>query len=147
MAELTCIYLRNSLSPASQLGNLIHQTMNASYAPAIVASNDDSDEQVENAENSEITSKTTARPLPSHLFHFMGIHFLLAFCEVVLVVPLIKLFEQSLCIFYYSTHDPPGMIDVGGAIPESFCKIVEIQSNLATIRGWKSLLDIVPGAT
>ncbi|KAH6706205.1 hypothetical protein BKA61DRAFT_455952, partial [Leptodontidium sp. MPI-SDFR-AT-0119] len=73
----------------------------------------------------------------------MGIHFCLAFCEIVLAVPLIKLFEQSLCFSYYSVHDP-SIIENGGSIPEALCKVVEIQQDLATIRGWKSLLDIVP---
>src|SRR4051794_33061629 len=89
-------------------------------------------------------SNAVAKPLPVHLFYFMGIHFLLAFCEIVLVVPLIRLFEQSLCLSYYRVHDP-GMVGIGRSIPEALCKVVEIQQDLATIRGWKSLLDIIPG--
>jgi hypothetical protein len=95
-------------------------------------------------ENAKSDMKASAKPLPAHLFYFMGIHFLLAFCEIVLAVPLIKLFEQSLCFSSYSDHDP-SVIKVRGSIPEALCKTVEIQQDLATIRGWKSLLDIVPG--
>lgn len=84
------------------------------------------------------------KPLPAHLFYFMGIRFCLAFCEIVLAVPLIKLFEQSLFFSYYSVHDP-SIIENGGSIPEALCKVVEIQQDLATIRGWKSLLNVVPG--
>jgi hypothetical protein len=78
------------------------------------------------------------------LLYFMTIHFLLAFCELILVAPLIKLFEQSLCITYYDIHDP-SVIDTGSGIPEFLCKIQEIQVPLATIRGWKSLFDTIPG--
>jgi hypothetical protein len=67
----------------------------------------------------------------------MSIHFLLAFCEMILVAPLIRLFEQSLCLSHY---DFPS-----AGIPESMCKGPEIQHPLATIRGWKSMFDTIPG--
>lgn len=85
-------------------------------------------------------------PLSHLILYFMAIHFLLAYCELILIAPLIKLFEQSLCITYYDVHDP-GLISPNGGIPESLCKIQEIQSPLATIRGWKSMLDTIPGFT
>jgi hypothetical protein len=75
----------------------------------------------------------------------MTIHFLLAYCELILVAPLIKLFEQSLCTVYYDTHNPSALGP--GGIPESLCKIQEIQAPLATIRGWKSMLDTIPGSS
>ncbi|KAG0652603.1 Aspercryptin biosynthesis cluster C [Hyphodiscus hymeniophilus] len=68
--------------------------------------------------------------------YFMMVHFLLAFCEMVLVAPLIKLFEQSLCLTYYNFPS--------GGVEESQCKELEIQRALATIRGWKSLFDTIP---
>ncbi|KAL2061950.1 hypothetical protein VTL71DRAFT_7328 [Oculimacula yallundae] len=108
--------------------------------PKPLAHNDVADE------NDAITMrapKSTTKPLPAHLFYFMGVHFLIAFCEMILVVPLMRLFEQSLCFSYYTIHDP-SVIGHGGLIPEALCKIVEIQHDLATIRGWKSLLDIIP---
>jgi hypothetical protein len=85
-------------------------------------------------------------PLSRFILYFMAIHFLLAYCELILIAPLIKLFERSLCITYYDVHDP-GVIGPDGGIPESRCKIQEIQSPLATIRGWKSMLDTIPGFT
>jgi hypothetical protein len=84
-------------------------------------------------------------PLSHLVLYFMAIHFLLAYCELILVAPLIKLFEQSLCIVYYDIHDP-SVIGPGGGILESLCKIQEIQAPLATIRGWKSMLDTIPGS-
>jgi len=86
-----------------------------------------------------------AAPLSRLVLYFMAIHFLLAYCELILVAPLIKLFEQSLCTVYYDAHDP-SVIGPGGGLPESMCKIQEIQAPLATIRGWKSMLDTIPGS-
>jgi hypothetical protein len=70
------------------------------------------------------------------ILYFMTIHFLLAFCQIILVAPLIRLFENSLCLTYYN-------FPIGG-VQESLCKIPEIQKPLATIRGWKSTLDTIP---
>lgn len=70
------------------------------------------------------------------VLYFMAIHFLLAFCQIILVAPLIRLFENSLCLSHYN-------FPVGG-VAESLCKIREIQQPLATIRGWKSTLDTIP---
>ena len=78
-----------------------------------------------------------AKPLTIIVFYFMAIHFLLAFCEIILVAPLIRLFENSLCLSHFNF--PLGGID------ESLCKIPEIQRPLATIRGWKSMFDTIPG--
>ncbi len=78
-----------------------------------------------------------AKPLTTIVFYFMKIHFFLAFCEIILVAPLIKLFENSLCLSHFD-------FPVGG-IDESLCKIPEIQKPLATIRGWKSMFDTIPG--
>lgn len=85
-----------------------------------------------------------AAPLSHVVPYFMAIHFLLAFCELILVAPLIKLFEQSLCISYYGAHDP-SVLGPGGDVPEALCKIQAVQAPLATIRGWKSMFDTIPG--
>lgn len=58
--------------------------------------------------------------------YFMVVHFLLAFCTIILVAPLIRLFENSLCLRHYQ-------FPIGG-VDESLCKIPEIQRDLATIR-------------
>jgi hypothetical protein len=104
----------------------------------------------ETASNSNATSRDQkailkdAAPLSFLVLYFMAIHFLLAYCELILVAPLIELFEQSLCISYYDVHDP-SIIGPGGNVPELMCKIQTIQAPLATIRGWKSLFDTIPG--
>lgn len=71
------------------------------------------------------------------IIYFMLLHFLLGFCEMIVVAPLISLFEQSLCRTYYSFP--------GGKIEDVLCKIPEIQAPLATIRGWKSTFDTLAG--
>jgi hypothetical protein len=88
-------------------------------------------------------SSTTSTPSRVVLY-FMAIHFLLAFCEIVLVAPLIRLFEWSLCVSYYELHDP-SIIIPGKEIPEFRCKIPGVQTPLAKIRGWKSMFDTIPG--
>jgi hypothetical protein len=85
---------------------------------------------------------TAPRPEPSSslsslIIYFMTIHFLLAFSEIILIAPLLRLFENSLCLSHYG-------FPVGG-VPESSCKGPEIQVPLATIKGWKSMLDTIPG--
>jgi hypothetical protein len=78
-----------------------------------------------------------AKPLTSIVLYFMTIHFLLAFCDMILVAPLMRLYENSLCLSYF---DFPA-----GGVDESFCKTEEIQRSLATLRGWKSTFDTIPG--
>ena len=79
----------------------------------------------------------TGNQLSKFVLYFMAIHFLQSFCEIILVAPLIKLFENSLCLNHYGF--PPGGVE------EALCKIPEIQQPLATIRGWKSTFDALPG--
>jgi hypothetical protein len=69
---------------------------------------------------------TAGFTLDKLVFYFMIIHFLLAFCEIILVAPLIKLFEESLCLSHYNFP--------AGGVEEVLCKIPEIQRPLATIR-------------
>ncbi|KAF4634520.1 hypothetical protein G7Y89_g3589 [Cudoniella acicularis] len=81
-------------------------------------------------------STSVSKSLPVIVLYFMAIHFLLAFCELILVAPLIKLFENSLCLSHYNFPQ--------NGINEELCKIPEIQVPLATIRGWKSMFDTIP---
>ncbi|KAE8447153.1 hypothetical protein EG329_010984 [Mollisiaceae sp. DMI_Dod_QoI] len=95
-------------------------------------------EQVRNGIHEEDAQEPLSRstpPLTHIIFYFMAIHFLLAFCEMILVAPLIKLFENSLCLTFY---DFPS-----DGVKEALCKVPEIQGPLATIRGWKSSFDMI----
>lgn len=96
------------------------------------------EEEVEEEEGASLLHADRPSPsLSSLVLYFMAIHFLLAFCEIILVAPLIKLFEDSLCQRHYGFRK----VDVG----EGLCKSPEIQGKLATIRGWKSMFDTIPG--
>lgn len=90
-------------------------------------------------------SPPTSQPVTytSTIVYFMALHFLIAFTEMVLVAPVLRLEERALCIQYYNTNSPH-LISPDGTISESLCKIIEVQEPLAKIRGWKSLLDCVP---
>ena len=81
----------------------------------------------------------TSSSLSALVLYFMAIHFLLAFVEIILVAPLIKLFENSICLSYY---DFPT-----SGVQEDLCKIPEIQGPLAELRGWKSSFDTIPGTS
>jgi hypothetical protein len=93
--------------------------------------------RAEQADQGSVLAAT--RPLSRFVLYFMAIHFLLAFSEIILVAPLIKLYEKSLCLKHYNF--PPG------GVREDMCKIADIQSPLATIRGWKSMFDMIPGSS
>jgi len=92
------------------------------------------DEVLEDQQDQGSASST---PLSILILYLMAIHFLLAFCEIILVAPLIKLFENSLCLEYYEFP--------ANGVQEELCKIPEIQGPLAKIRGWKSMCDTIPG--
>ncbi|KUJ06787.1 uncharacterized protein LY89DRAFT_602527 [Mollisia scopiformis] len=87
-------------------------------------------------EADEAGTSLTSPPTFSHVvLYFIAIHFLLAFCEMILVAPLIKLFENLLCLTFYD-------FPIAG-VEEILCKVPEIQRPLATIRGWKSSFDMI----
>ncbi|PMD16503.1 MFS general substrate transporter [Hyaloscypha hepaticicola] len=112
--------------------NLPEQDEVVVYTPLLNGLPKGTDDVQDNQEN--ILKR--AKPLTTIVFYFMTIHFLLAFCEIILVAPLTRLFENSLCLSHFD-------FPVGG-IDESLCKIPEIQRPLATIRGWKSMFDTIP---
>lgn len=85
------------------------------------------------------------RAPPATILYFMTLHFLIAFTEMVLVAPLLRLEESSLCLQYYSVHDPGLIHPDRGGVSEELCKIAAVQGPLARVRGWKSMLDTVPG--
>jgi hypothetical protein len=89
-------------------------------------------------DNQKVDTSERTKSLSIVVSYFMVIHFLLAFCEMILVAPLIKLFEESLCLNYYQFPN--------GGVEEHLCKIPEIQRPLATIRGWKAMFDTLPGS-
>ena len=56
----------------------------------------------------------------------------------------LRMMELGICREYYSTTNPQ-VIGGDGDVPEEFCKLDEIQSELARMRGFLGLLENLPG--
>lgn len=72
--------------------------------------------------------------------------FLSELSELILVSPRIRLLEASICRSHYLAHgNPSGIINPDdGSIDESLCKLPEIQTRLAYIRGWQVFCESIP---
>ena len=57
--------------------------------------------------------------------------------------PLMRLLEDVICRSYYESNDPA--YDLSLPIPESDCKSPWIQSKLARLRGWDTVISCIPG--
>jgi hypothetical protein len=60
---------------------------------------------------------------------------LFEFADILRFTPSLHLLELGYCRRHYSEHNP-GLIDSVGDIPERFCKLREIQEDLASMKGW-----------
>ncbi|KAE9374833.1 MFS general substrate transporter [Stipitochalara longipes BDJ] len=58
--------------------------------------------------------------------------------------PLMRLLEDVICRSYYESTEPP-TIDLSIPIPEGDCKSPWIQSKLAMLRGWDTVISCIPG--
>ncbi|EPE34909.1 MFS general substrate transporter [Glarea lozoyensis ATCC 20868] len=90
--------------------------------------------EISEAQTSELNAKSPS--LTKTIALFMTLHFLLAFTELLLVAPLLKLYEESVCERFYDGRD-------GGFVGryEDGCQVTEVQRDVARIRGWKSMWD------
>lgn len=61
------------------------------------------------------------------------------------VAPLIRILESIVCESYYSKHRDLG--NFIGPIPEDMCKITEVQSTVALLKGWFAFADCIPGTS
>ncbi|KAF5539460.1 major facilitator superfamily transporter [Fusarium mexicanum] len=59
-------------------------------------------------------------------------------------VPKLRMLELGLCRDYYAAIDP-SVIGRDGSVPEHLCKVHEIQSALAKMRGILGMIDGIPG--
>ena len=60
--------------------------------------------------------------------------------------PLVRLLEDVICRSYYESSEPSGLdFDLSLPIPEGKCKLPWIQSELAMLRGWDSIVSCIPG--
>lgn len=58
--------------------------------------------------------------------------------------PRLRMLELGLCREYYAVHDPSVIGDNGG-IPERLCKLPQIQSSVAKMRGIMAMMEAIPG--
>ncbi|KIL92439.1 hypothetical protein FAVG1_04850 [Fusarium avenaceum] len=59
-------------------------------------------------------------------------------------VPKLRMLELGLCRDYYAANDP-SVIGRDGSVPEHLCKVREIQSALAKMRGILGMIEGIPG--
>ncbi|KAF5650052.1 major facilitator superfamily transporter [Fusarium sp. NRRL 52700] len=59
-------------------------------------------------------------------------------------VPKLRMLELGLCRNYYAVTDP-SVIGHDGSVPEHLCKVHEIQSSLAKMRGILGMIEGIPG--
>lgn len=70
--------------------------------------------------------------------------FTVDFASYMRVAPTNRMLELSFCRTYYEKADP-SQIGRDGTVPEDACKLVEIQRQLALLKGWLGLLESIPG--
>jgi hypothetical protein len=70
---------------------------------------------------------------------------LLSFATLLLEVPLVRLFEKSICNRYYRQQHPQNPTVAFQDIDESLCKGAPVQNLLATVVGWELSFSAVPG--
>lgn len=58
--------------------------------------------------------------------------------------PQVRLFESIVCLDYYRANDP-GIIGRDGSVPEEYCKIDSVQSEIAMLNGLQTLFSNIPG--
>ena len=63
--------------------------------------------------------------------------------NIVQEAPKTRLFESIFCSHFYRDHDP-SFIGQDGTVPERFCKIEPVQSDVAMLKGWQVFLDNIP---
>lgn len=91
----------------------------------------------------------TPSPMPLHLrkhrlWPLIVLLILVHLSTVVYTLPLNRLIELRLCQTYYARHDP-SLIAPDGAIPESLCKIDDVQQQLAWLQGIMDTTMVVCG--
>ena len=68
------------------------------------------------------------------------------FATILQTPPAVRLFEIIYCREYYQLHNP-GLIDEHGVVKEELCKVDAVQHNLASLRGWYSFFQYLPGTS
>jgi MFS family permease len=70
--------------------------------------------------------------------------FLIEMSDYMIKAPLMRLLEDVICRSYYESAEPPS-IDLSIPIPEENCKLPGVQSQLAMLKGWDTVISCIPG--
>jgi hypothetical protein len=65
--------------------------------------------------------------------------------DYLIKAPRLRLYESIICTEYYQTHNISLPLDIPweGSIPEEYCKLDDIQDELAMIQGWQMGFDSI----
>lgn len=77
------------------------------------------------------------------VLYLYALFYLFRFALALVDVPKVRLIEHAVCQRYYRSHHHAESTSEYG-IPESQCKLVPIQAEVALITGWRMSLDAVP---
>lgn len=91
------------------------------------------------------------RPVPPYSNHsqfyvvtlVMCLIFVYEFADELMVSPRTRLFEAIFCHDFYAAHDP-SLISDDGTVPERFCKIDQVQAQVALLKGWQGFFENIP---
>ena len=97
-----------------------------------------------------VSTGASVQPEPTAEDLQKRITILVAILTATLEIPLIllltsetRVFELILCRQYYA-HVEPGKIGAGGRVPEEFCKIGVVQTQVANLRGGQQFFQNLP---
>ena len=78
------------------------------------------------------------------IFIILALIITVEFATILQTPPSVRLFEIIYCREYYQLHNP-GLIDEHGVVKEELCKVDAVQHKLASLRGWYSFFQYLPG--
>jgi hypothetical protein len=87
-----------------------------------------------------------AEPFTTYrILYIIGLFVFFINTSLLMVAPsLTRIIELDICRDYYSTANL-GVIGPGGDVPELLCKIKEVQSKAAEVKGVLIMLGVLPG--
>ena len=59
--------------------------------------------------------------------------------------PRLRALESDVCRTHYRIYDPSVIDPFSDSVPEELCKIAQVQTDLALLRGWDAFFQNIPG--
>lgn len=79
------------------------------------------------------------------MFAPAAVLFLLESYDLLLFLPRLRILEARICRDYYTSIGSDLLLAASLMGDESRCKVAQVQSQLAVIRGWQVFFDALPG--